>query len=106
MATVLLNLVDVSFTYIDNKIIHELNWEIQAGQKIGLVGANGSGKSTVLKLILGRLNPESGTIFRSQGPHHWLPAAGSRARPGAERAGGGPFGLSRDHAGTQRTGPA
>ena len=66
MATVLINLVDVSYSYITRPILQGLNWEIQDGQKIGLVGANGSGKSTVLKLILGRLTPETGTIFRNK----------------------------------------
>jgi ATP-binding cassette, subfamily F, member 3 len=64
MAAILSNLVDVSYTYINRPILARLNWEIQAGQKIGLVGANGSGKSTLLKLILGQLAPEAGTIYR------------------------------------------
>ena len=66
MATILINLVDVSYSYITRPILAGLNWEIQAGQKIGLVGANGSGKSTLLKLILARLAPETGTIFRAR----------------------------------------
>jgi ATP-binding cassette, subfamily F, member 3 len=66
MATILINLVDVSYSYITRPILQGLNWEIQAGQKIGLVGANGSGKSTLLKLILARLAPEMGAIFRAK----------------------------------------
>ena len=64
MAAVLVNLSDVNFTYFDRPLWRGLNWEIQAGQKIGLIGANGSGKSTLLKLILGQLTPETGAIFR------------------------------------------
>jgi ATP-binding cassette subfamily F protein 3 len=64
MATILLNLTDVSYSYITRPILQGLNWEIQAGQRVGLIGANGSGKSTLLKLILGRLQPETGAIFR------------------------------------------
>ena len=66
MSTILTNLVDVSYSYITRPILQGLNWEIQAGQKIGLVGANGSGKSTLLKLILARLAPETGTVFRAK----------------------------------------
>jgi len=66
MATVLLNLTDISFTYFSRAILQDLNWEVQAGQKIGLIGANGGGKSTLLKLILGELLPDAGGIFRAK----------------------------------------
>ena len=64
MSTVLLNLTGISFTYFTHPVLRDLHWEIQAGQKIGLIGANGGGKSTLLKLILGQLAPETGSIFR------------------------------------------
>ena len=64
MSTVLLNLTDISYTYFTHPILSGLNWEIQAGQKIGLIGANGGGKSTLLKIILGQLAPEIGSIYR------------------------------------------
>ncbi len=64
MSTVLLNLTDISYTYFTHPVLSDLNWEIQTGQKIGLIGANGGGKSTLLKLILGQLVPETGAIFR------------------------------------------
>ncbi|MCX6030274.1 MAG: ABC-F family ATP-binding cassette domain-containing protein [Chloroflexi bacterium] len=64
MSTILLNLTDISYTYFSNPILSGLNWEIQAGQKIGLVGANGCGKSTLLKILLEQLTPEAGAIFR------------------------------------------
>lgn len=66
MATVLINLTDVSYTYFDKPILQKLSWEIQAGQKIGLVGANGAGKSTLLRLILGQDAPDAGAIFRQK----------------------------------------
>ena len=67
MAAIIINLNDVSHTYFDKPVLTGLSWEIQAGQKIGLVGPNGGGKSTVLKLILGLLQPDSGTIFKQKG---------------------------------------
>jgi ATP-binding cassette subfamily F protein 3 len=85
MSTILLNLTGTSYTYFTHPILRDLNWEIQAGQKIGLVGANGGGKSTLLKLILGQLVPETGSIFRIKDlTIGYLP---QDARPGAYDAG-------------------
>jgi ATP-binding cassette subfamily F protein 3 len=81
MATVIINLSDVNHTYFDKPILTGLSWEIQAGQKIGLVGPNGGGKSTLLKLILGQLQPDSGAIWKQKGltlgylPQEVTPAA-------------------------------
>ena len=56
---------NVSFSY--NKkgtpIIKNLNLEIHKGQKIGIIGSTGSGKSTFIDLLMGLLKPTSGTIF-------------------------------------------
>jgi len=40
----------------------EANWHIKPGEKIGLIGANGTGKTTLLKLIVGTYKPTSGSI--------------------------------------------
>jgi iron complex transport system ATP-binding protein len=59
----ILELDNVSFMYsMDNKIINNLAFSICNGEFIGLLGANGSGKSTVLKLASGILKPSSGHI--------------------------------------------
>ncbi|MBS7563625.1 ABC-F family ATP-binding cassette domain-containing protein [Mucilaginibacter sp. Bleaf8] len=44
----------------------EANWHIKPGEKIGLIGANGTGKTTLLKLIVGDYKPTSGTISKSK----------------------------------------
>ncbi len=75
MANVLINLTDVSYTYFDKPILAGLSWEIQAGQKIGLVGANGAGKSTLLGLILGQTRARHRRDLPRQRPHHRLPRA-------------------------------
>lgn len=41
-------------------IFHDLNWEIQHDQKIGLIGPNGAGKSSLFRLIIGEHTPEKG----------------------------------------------
>ncbi len=56
---------NLSFQYDDKVIIDNFSTLIQRGDKIGLIGANGSGKSTFLKLLLKQLEPNSGLV--SQG---------------------------------------
>ena len=49
-------------------IFDDLSWEIQQGQKIGLIGANGAGKSSLYKLIVGEYDAEQGgSLTRSRG---------------------------------------
>ena len=55
---------EVNFAYADYPILKNYSDIIQRGDKIGLIGENGSGKSTFLKLLLGQLNPDSGQIIR------------------------------------------
>lgn len=57
----------VSFKYIDRLILNDVSFSITDNDKIGLVGVNGTGKSTLLKLILGIENPISGTILKTGG---------------------------------------
>jgi ATP-binding cassette subfamily B protein len=54
----------VSFQYSDNQhLIKDLNLTIAHGQKVGLVGYSGAGKSTFVKLILRLIDPQSGSVF-------------------------------------------
>lgn len=58
---------DVSFAYDGkNEVIHGLSFSIKKGEKIGLVGMNGAGKTTIVKLLCGLYAPQSGEI-RVQG---------------------------------------
>ena len=47
----------------DRKILKNLNFEIVADTKVGIIGPTGSGKTTILDIILGLLNPTSGEVF-------------------------------------------
>lgn len=58
------NIVQV---YGGRTIFERLNWEIQDGARIGLVGANGAGKSTILKILAGLEEPTSGTVTTRRG---------------------------------------
>ncbi len=58
-----IELDDVTFAYQEGyPILQNLSLRIQAGQTIGIVGATGSGKSTLIKLLLRLYDPDSGTI--------------------------------------------
>jgi ATP-binding cassette subfamily F protein uup len=53
---------NASYAYGDNKIISNLSLQVIRGNRIGLVGNNGVGKSTLLRLMLGELEPQTGTV--------------------------------------------
>ncbi|HYD34068.1 MAG TPA: ATP-binding cassette domain-containing protein [Methylophilaceae bacterium] len=57
-------LENVSKSYGDKTLIRDFSTRILRGDRIGLLGPNGIGKTTLLKLILGELEPDSGTIKR------------------------------------------
>ena len=60
----MLRLEHVSKMYPTGEVLKDINWEVKPGDRIGLVGMNGAGKSTQLRLIAGEDEPTSGTIIR------------------------------------------
>ena len=54
---------NVSFSYKDKEIIHDLSFRIEKGEIAALVGHNGAGKTTIIKLLLRLYDPDSGTIL-------------------------------------------
>lgn len=56
----MIELIDVNFSYENNKALNSINLKIEKGQSVSLLGSNGSGKSTLLKLINGLIFPASG----------------------------------------------
>lgn len=54
---------NVSFSYGDENIIHNLSFNIDKGQKVAIIGKNGTGKSTIFSMIQRFVQPTSGHIF-------------------------------------------
>lgn len=59
---IVVKLENVSFAYREPLVLEDVNLEIAAQEFLGIVGPNGGGKSTLLKLILGELKPCSGQV--------------------------------------------
>jgi ATP-binding cassette, subfamily F, member 3 len=57
---------NVTFEFGARAIVEEATWHIQPGERIGLIGYNGTGKSTLLKLLVGEYMPSAGTVERSR----------------------------------------
>jgi len=63
----LLNLLDVSLAFGGPAILDHINFQIEPGERVCLVGRNGAGKSTLMKVIMGEMAPDTGDVFRPQG---------------------------------------
>lgn len=63
MKKIVVNLENITYRYPDKfKAIEDLSFSVKEGEKIGLIGANGAGKSTILKLLTGLFISEEGKI--------------------------------------------
>ncbi len=63
----LIELKSVSFGYQNTPVISEVNLTIGEGDFVGMIGPNGGGKSTIIKLIMGLAQPWTGSIVRKKG---------------------------------------
>jgi ABC transport system ATP-binding/permease protein len=61
----LLNLKEVEKGYGSRSVLHEIRLGVSAGERIGVVGQNEGGKSTLLRLITGLDEPHAGTLTRA-----------------------------------------
>jgi ATP-binding cassette subfamily F protein uup len=53
---------NISFSYSDRLVVRDLSLRVMRGDRIGLIGPNGVGKTTLLKILLGQLEPTSGSL--------------------------------------------
>ena len=63
----LFRLSDVKKTYGGTEILRGVSFQVNPGEKVGLVGRNGAGKTTVFRLITGKESTDSGDVFKANG---------------------------------------
>jgi ATP-binding cassette subfamily F protein 3 len=59
-----LRLEHISKIYATGEVLKDVTWEVKPGDRLGLVGANGAGKTTQLKIIMGQEEPTTGEVVR------------------------------------------
>ena len=64
----MLRLERVSKIYPTGEVLRDVTWEVKAGDRIGLVGVNGAGKSTQMRIIAGLEEPSSGQVVKQGDP--------------------------------------
>ncbi len=62
----LIGFQNVTFEFGARVIVEDATWHIQPGDRIGLIGYNGTGKSTLLKVLVGEYSPSKGTVEKSK----------------------------------------
>ncbi|MEM7350838.1 MAG: ATP-binding cassette domain-containing protein, partial [Acidobacteriota bacterium] len=63
----LLSLRDVHLSYGDPPLLDDVTLHVEAGEQIAIIGRNGAGKTTFLKILQGEIEPDDGEIVRAQG---------------------------------------
>lgn len=58
---------NAKFSYGDNLIFADASFAVNEGERIGLIGANGEGKTTLIKLIMGEVYPDAGKVIKKNG---------------------------------------
>jgi polar amino acid transport system ATP-binding protein len=74
----------VSKSYGERRILDSINFDVRQGEKVALIGPSGSGKTTILRLAIGLMKPEEGTI-RVDGRYMWHRETPTGLEPADER---------------------
>lgn len=64
---ILLTAQNISKTYMERKVLDDVSFFLNEGDKVGIIGINGTGKSTLLKILAGAEEADSGDIIRTNG---------------------------------------
>lgn len=48
------------------QVLKDCSWEVKKGERVGLVGVNGAGKTTQLQIVMGKLQPDSGEVIKAK----------------------------------------
>ena len=62
----LIQLENVAKAFGDKQILEGISWKVEPRNRIGLVGLNGCGKTTLFHLLTGRLLPDEGNVHRQR----------------------------------------
>ena len=65
----ILNIEHISKTYGEKLVFDDISWGIQEGEKIGIIGINGMGKTSLLRILAGKEEPDAGQITMRNGLH-------------------------------------
>jgi ATP-binding cassette subfamily F protein 3 len=65
----MLRLEHISKIYPTGEVLKDVTWEVKSGDRVGLVGVNGAGKTTQLKIIMGEIEPTAGEVIRPASLH-------------------------------------
>lgn len=63
----LVSVLSLSVVFVGRELFNNVNFSIEQGQRIGLVGPNGSGKTTILRLLIGEMQPDAGEVRVAKG---------------------------------------
>ncbi len=63
----LVTMSGVRLAYPGKTVLDGIDWELNAGQKVGLIGPNGAGKTTLFRVVIGELVPDTGQVHRGRG---------------------------------------
>ncbi|OOZ38699.1 ATP-binding cassette domain-containing protein, partial [Solemya elarraichensis gill symbiont] len=77
MSTSMIEIDNVSFSFGEIPVLRDVSLNVEAGEFIGLVGPNGGGKSTLVRLIAGLIEPDIGKVkVLGKAPRHSRSAIG------------------------------
>ena len=79
----LVTALKISLAFLDKQLFRDVRFQVEPGDRVGLVGPNGAGKTTLLRLIMGHISPDSGELRIARGTRiGYLPQDVQEVLPG------------------------